>query len=232
MLDLGLEPTTFPVDSKYDRNNDSYHLLGTCYVQALCEVPCMYCIDIGVDEGELHHVHAHCCRPLFLITCTLYLWHMLLTRPLLPPKFSQAWYTTVQCLPLWLHLLPPSLCCTTLASAAFSQLLEYAKHISTSRPLNLLFRLPGSLFLRDIYSCFFASFGSLLKHLLIVKPSLNNGRKTAQGSATIPLLPISLILLYFCSLFFLITSWHILWFFIVCLCFIRSSVLFTCFPSN
>ena len=82
-------------------------------MQALCKVPCIYCIDVGVDEGELHHAHALYCRALFLITCTFYLWHMLLTRPLLLPKFSQARYITVQChaLPLWLHLLPPSLCC-------------------------------------------------------------------------------------------------------------------------
>lgn len=106
---------------------------------------------------------------------------------------------------------PPS-AASTLASVAFSQLLEYAKHISTSRPLNLLFRPPGTLFLRDIYSCFFTSFGSPLKHLLIVKPSLNNGRKTAQGSATSPPLPISLILLHFRSLFFF---YHLLTYFMM-----------------
>ena len=102
----------------------------------------------------------------------------------------------------FIHYHHPSVA-STLASMAFSQFLEYAKHTSSSRPLNLLFRLPGTLFLRDIYSCFLISFSSPLKHLLIVKPSLNNGRKIAQGSPTSPLFRISLILLHFCSLFFL-----------------------------
>ena len=143
---------------------------------------------------------------------------------------------TVWPLPLYpvmawaMSFLPCSLCSSHIDLIS----VPYSCHAPpTMRPLNLLFCPPGTLFLRDIYSCFFTSFGSPLKHLLIVKPSLNNGRKTAQGSATSPLLPISLILLHFRSLFFLITSWHILWwFFIVCLCFIRSSVLFACFPSN
>lgn len=143
-----------------------------------------------------------CCRPLFLITCTLYLWHMLLTRP----SFHQnSLRPDIQPFSVYLSgficFHPPSAHHSSLSWPSLSSL----SMPNTSQPQGLwtycfirLDRFPS-----ETYTAAFLSFGSLLKHLLIVKPSLNNGRKTAQGSATIPLLPISLILLQFCSLFFL-----------------------------
>ena len=157
-------------------------------MQALCEVPCVCCIDVG----------AHYCRVLLLITCTLYLWHTLLARPLLLPKLSQAQHPTLQChaVLLWLHPLPPSICCL---------------HSSLNGLLSVPWICQTHLELKAFEPAVPSAWNPFpQRHIQLLSHIIQFSTQTSPYSEAFPEQwkensagLLSLILLHFCSLFFL-----------------------------
>lgn len=118
---------------------------------------------------------------------------------------------------------PPS-AHTNPAALSFFLFLEYAKHTSVSRPLNLLLHLPRILFLRFL-QLLLHIIHSLLKCHLKVMPSWAMDRKIVQGSATGPSLSVSLTLLH--------SFYHLLAYFMIvfhCLPFILEALF--CLPVS
>lgn len=215
-----------------------YWVPATCRHCAKCALHVLYWIDVQVYKGKLHHTHAQNPRALFLITCTLYLWHRLLTRPPLLSKFSQPHYTICPA--------NPSMSCSTSLASSPTTLLQLTP-LQPQWPFLSSWNMPNTHgppgpwtycficlepFSSDTHPAAFSHHSVLYSNIILQWGlPLAMTRKQHRALQLVHHFPFPWLCLIFVHHFY-----HLLTYFMIvfhCLpCFIRSPVLFTCFLSN